>query len=162
MPNWCANRVIIKGPRPVRDAFVARVKPSDPEDEDVLTFRNIVPLAASEDTYDGHCLHWGTKWDACDVKLEHHDDAHTVYFFQTAWSPPSNKILEAIAKMCPGTSVDLRYAERGLEYYGYWSDGEHKQWKFQNDDVVVVDEDAGEYKLREGLALYSDLYDKSG
>jgi hypothetical protein len=50
----------------------------------------------SEDWYDWCVFNWGTKWGC----YEPHGE-HTAYNFTTAWSPPSKKIFEMLAKDIP-------------------------------------------------------------
>ena len=198
MPNHCGNRLTVTGDFKDRQEFVDGVR-EKPESEEVkiedlkpLDFNRIIPEPPNVDKWvdtsvprhpiqlflgmNGGCIawrnkHWGTKWGAYEVVLEHNEEK-TVFTFQTAWAPPNENLMKAMAAKFPKVKLDLRYAERGVEFYGYWTPEKSECWKFQNDDVQPIyesddetDEDEREpcdYKLRPGLALYADLYAMSG
>lgn len=98
------------------------------EDED-FSFKYIAPepIFLNEDEYDWYgwrIQNWGTKWDAYDVnKLEKKtNEDGTLYFrytFDTAWNPPY-KWIEAIAKKCPNTNVELYWADEDLPQSGWF------------------------------------------
>lgn len=184
MPNHCGNRLTVKGDFKDRDAFVKAVR-SEPdgknEEETLLDFEKIIPTPQNPQPsrqdpmmmlfgggggwYGWRCENWGTKWNSYDTILEH-DEKKTVYTFLTAWSPPNENFMNAMTNKFPNVEFDLRFAEKGCEFYGYWTKDKHETWKFQNDDVeeiLVEDTDEVEdYKLRPGLSLYADIYNISG
>ena len=155
MPNYCANRLTLTGSFAKRQALVDQVKSEDA----IFSFTTIVPEAPESDWYHWRIQHWGCKWDAGDAELEFHDEERTVYFFQTAWGPPNASFMTQMAAKFAGIGIDLRFAEAGMEFYGYWTPDKAETWSFQNDDVQEVEE---EYHLRPGLELYADLYQRSG
>lgn len=185
MPNYCANRLTVTGKFEERQKFVDGVRElvsqedkSDNEESSLLDFSRIIADPKEADKQFGipecdplgchwHNNYWGTKWNALEVSLKH-DKEETVYTFLTAWSPPNEYFMKALAISFPNVELDLRYAERGVKFYGYWTNKKEIKgecWKFQNDDVVsLVDEEGEEYdnKLRPGLELYADLFDMSG
>jgi hypothetical protein len=168
MPNHCANRLTVTGTFEERQKFVDEMKGCEYD----LDFNKIVPEPVDDSRIIGWRIkHWGSKWGAYECELDHNDDK-TVYTFHTAWSPPCNTFMEKMNEKFPELKFDLRYAESGCEFYGFWvSDpkdgvrGERcKEWKFQNDDIIETEDDDGcfEYNLRKGLELYADLYERSG
>ena len=175
MPNHCGNRLTVTGDFKARQEFVDGVKNED-DDPKIFDFHRVVPIPDKMDTVDGHNHFWGTKWGAYDGKLEHNEEK-TVFTFLTAWCPASNEFMEILAAKFPNVKLDLRYAEQGVGFYGYWTNIERENlwktglakqtecWKFQNDDVRCIDGDEEreeEYKLRPGLEMYAKLYDMSG
>ena len=52
--------------------------------------------------YDWHCDFWGTKWNACDTRIEDDDTVS----FDTAWSEPT-PIFEALSAMYPGLIFEI-------------------------------------------------------
>jgi hypothetical protein len=194
MPNHCGNRITVTGEFKDRQYFVNEVKTTSEDGEELLDFNKIVPEpskaelgqqpmsgnlflgyfdAVTPNWYTWRCKHWGTKWNSYEVTLKH-DEKETVYTFQTAWAPPNDNLMKAMVAKFPKVQLDLRYAERGCEFYGYWTPEKNESWKFQNDDIEPIyysedeeEEEEGEkepydYKLRPGLSLYADLYQMSG
>jgi len=204
MPNHCGNRLTVTGDFKDRQAFVEAVREKPESDEtksdelSALDFDQILPQPEDVDRwvdpearsrgpmailfgtsggwYGWRCKYWGTKWGAYEVELKH-DEKETVFTFQTAWAPPNENLMNAMAAKFPNVKLDLRYAERGCEFYGYWTNIERmnvygteplekaKCWKFQNDDIVHIEgteEVEEDWKLRPGLELYADLYEMSG
>lgn len=161
MPNHCANRLTVSGTRAARDAFVAAMR----SDETALDFNRVV--RRPDDVRDAlsWCVqNWGTKWGAYAVETTHSDVA-TVYTFHTAWAPPSPAFMRKMAAKYPDVRLDLRFAERGVEFYGYWTAESHAEWNLQNGDVVEEVDADGEFvdsHLRAGLELYADLFRNSG
>lgn len=158
MPNYCANRLTIFGSIKDRKDFLSAVK----TEKSLFTFNNIVPEPTDDDDgwYNWRIENWGCKWDASDTKIEQDDDEKTVLTFLTAWAPPNSKFMSILASQFPSLAFDLRFAERGVEFYGYWTKDKNQTWNFQNDDIIQTDED--DYTLREGLHQYKDLFERSG
>jgi hypothetical protein len=50
---------------------------------------------------------WGTKWNACDATLEIEDSTMFVYRFCTAWSQPSEELMQALAKVIANAGVEM-------------------------------------------------------
>ena len=170
MPNHCGNRITVTGDYKDRDAFVQKVQ-SDVKGKEpiLLDFNKIIPEPEdNKGWFMWRNANWGTKWGSYDVKLKHNQE-ETVYTFLTAWGPPNNTLMEAMQDQIPNVKLDLRYAERGCEFYGYWTNEKNECWPFQNDDIedVYASEDSDceepvDYVLRDGLKLYADLYEMSG
>lgn len=137
MPNHCGNRITVTGDFKARDTFVQGVK-GDKDDAKPLEFGKIIPEPEDVNNWappgpssplqlfmGGGCIswrneYWGNKWGAYEAVLEHTQEK-TVYTFLTAWSPPNDNLMKAMAAKFPDVKLDLRYAECGVEFYGYWT-----------------------------------------
>ncbi len=73
-------------------------------------------LYGAVDWYDWNCLHWGTKWNACEPNLVRKGN-RLLYCFDTAWSPPI-PVVSKLASMFPELSFTLRYFEGGMGFKG--------------------------------------------
>ena len=72
--------------------------------------------------YDFAISEWGTKWDACDVRLVDNDDEDMLEIdFDTAWSPPE-ALYNRLTEM--GFAVEAVFCESGCDFIGYYRDGE--------------------------------------
>ena len=69
--------------------------------------------------YDWCNEHWGTKWDACDLSITVTEDK-VLGYFSTAWAPPIGfyAFMED-----SGVKVDAKYAESGMDYAGFYKNG---------------------------------------
>lgn len=70
-----------------------------------------------EETYDGdtgwsswNCSNWGTKWNACDVRLKEETDEELHYYYETAWSPALPALEYATTKY-PELTFRVTYTE---------------------------------------------------
>jgi hypothetical protein len=124
MPNWCQNLLVISG----SEADVQKFELANYKDAQTLTFSAAVPMPESkqDDWYNWNCEHWGTKWDATDVKinrdqeqgwLKDEDDVHLSYRFSTAWSDP-DQWFERMAPQWPDLKFLLNYVELGCDFSG--------------------------------------------
>ena len=68
--------------------------------------------------YHWNIQNWGTKWDACNVSIEYHDESQIEIEFDTAWSPPE-PICERLREMFEDIHVSWFYDEPGMEFAGY-------------------------------------------
>jgi hypothetical protein len=136
MPNWCSNGLIVTGPKKDLDAFKATLNTKDKDGEDIeFSFAQTVPPPAnlshdslsSEETaalaakgiphwYEWQIANWGTKWDACEARVEVKAKSVKVWF-DTAWSPPSAWFKSVVAKY-PTLTFEMGYCECGMNYYG--------------------------------------------
>jgi hypothetical protein len=133
MPNWCANKLTIRGPEAEVVAFkekaVGHSPWSRPEElvnvePNALNFHNLVPipdevLAAGYEAagYDWEKKNWGCMWGANDTLVVDEWERVVMYEFNTAWSPPS-AFLEALAKKLPTLLFILEYEELGCGFKG--------------------------------------------
>ena len=102
------------------------------------------------DNWYGWCCHnWGTKWGCYDNVI---DDA--VYTFTSAWCPPSNRVLEALAKDIPNFVFTFE-EETGWGGEHQYQDGKlMEKTEYDGPDFYEVDWDvripSGElYQLKE-------------
>lgn len=102
------------------------------------------------DNWYGWCCHnWGTKWGCYDNVI---DDA--VYTFTSAWCPPSNRMLEALAKDIPNFVFTFE-EETGWGGEHQYQDGKlMEKTEYDSPDFYEVDWDVrippGElYQLKE-------------
>ena len=133
MPNWCANKLTIRGPEADVTAFKQRAvghSPwSKPEElanvePSALNFHSLVPvpdevLAAAYEKagYDWEKEHWGCKWGATEAAILDEWEGLVMYEFNTAWSPPL-ELLEALAAKFPNLVFVLEYEEPGCAFKG--------------------------------------------
>ena len=128
MPNWCVNRLTVKGP--VADVASFREKavgypPWLPKEvPDPLNFHSLLPVPAdlvaneySEAAETWERDHWGCKWGAAECELIDAWPNELIYGFQTAWSPPI-EFLKAVSQQWPTLVFLLDYEEPGECFKG--------------------------------------------
>ena len=120
MPNWCGNRLVVRGDSASIAAFWEDNKESmeDAEDEtylEELSFKRAVPLLDNEDR-DERGEKWGTSQDAYEVGVSE-TDGMLEYDILTAWSPPT-KWLATVAEKNPALEFRLDYTEPGENFAG--------------------------------------------
>jgi len=150
---------------PELDITAGREGPDDSPEQKAL-------VAAEESNLDkyGHknwydwCVNnWGTKWNAGGdnpdmmVDYDYDEDGDTVialFQFDTAWAPPLG-VLEKLMDTHPELSIECRYHEPGVGFFGVWTDGsdrcyETEQFPKSNDpfwtqhqDGLLLDETFG-------------------
>lgn len=147
MPNWCENRLYVRGERDRLADFQQKVA-GDPLAYDtpqaktalVLHFSSVRPtppelLSADRkenpgvfpDWYTWRLENWGTKWDLTGVDVcAEIDDTSLTYYFETAWTPPSRWV-EFVQKMWPDLKFRLEYYEPGIGFWGYLTKEGHER-----------------------------------
>ena len=121
MPNWCYNRLEVRGPTgAIHDVF-------DPAIANENDFFNVIkprPADEEENWYNWNIGNWGTKWDVSpeQVDIEDDDDGMSTVStnFDSAWAPPI-AIAEHLHEL--GFEVRLYYYEPGVAFAGVWEDG---------------------------------------
>lgn len=137
MPNWCYNRLEVRGStRAIHDVF-------DPAIANENDFFNVIkprPADEEENWYNWNIGNWGTKWDVSPEQLEIEDDddgMSTVSTnFDSAWSPPI-AIAEHLHEL--GFEVRLYYYEPGVGFAGVWEDGDddcYELGSMTSDEIV--------------------------
>ena len=134
MPNWCENDVTIECED--LDSILDFLH----DEENLFSFDKLIPYpqeyiekdkaaeaAFKEGNYlpDGYnqggynwCIeNWGTKWDACETKMDRVDKDLIVFHFDTAWAPPE-PVIEALAKKFPTAIVSHEFFEGGMGFSG--------------------------------------------
>ena len=75
---------------------------------------------------------WGTKWGIYDVDFTPHTKRGALLSFQSAWSPPSVAVFQALAKKFPNLTFEIEYFEGGAAYCGgmtFWSEHECEDYE---------------------------------
>ena len=144
MPNWCSNRLYVKGkPEKVKE-FTDTLGEEDANNvRSDFSFHQTVPMPeecsrgmlpagySGPNWYDWSIENWGTKWDACEVDCEadgiqshvqnaiDRDLEETVIDigFDTAWSPPFEWMEKASEKF-PELDFEIAFSECGMDFYG--------------------------------------------
>lgn len=146
MPNWCENNLVLGVPnKEEADKIVAVLESSD---DGVGILNHLMPEPKEEytdgddaadknkvfpDWYNWRVNHWGTKWEV-DVqhwnKEENDDGSYTFNMnFDSAWSPPVGVYEEVFKKHNQGWSVYATYIEGGMDFMGYFEDGEDNSYQ---------------------------------
>lgn len=137
MPNWCANRLTLKGTKEQIEEFATAFKrgetcetyiprPVDLEGE-------LITEVGPDHWYTFSVENWGTKWDIggtddagpgtakiVSYKKEGEDRVEITVAFDSAWSPPIGLYVK-LKQM--GLYVDASYFEGGMGFAGIWQDG---------------------------------------
>ena len=161
MPNYCNNVVEIRGPQKVVKALVdhrldfMKIYPY-PKDLDIVAGRSGADdspeqkaLVAAEQSnlkkygyknwYDWCVSEWGTKWNAggsdnADMQIdfdEDGDDSIALFQFDTAWAPALG-VMQKLMDTHPELSIECRYHEPGVGFFGVWTDGSDRCYEFEN------------------------------
>ena len=88
-----------------------------------------IPLTESEvrrleeqygaaDAWEWVLIHWGTKWDFDDVRIEEIEGG-IVYLFNTAWSPPL-PVLWVLTSLFPSLNFHLYYVDIQMPFEGVY------------------------------------------
>lgn len=158
MPNWCTNKLYVRGAQEELDKFAERVR-GDLNGKDLaLSFQTIapqpeglekeVPLFGSalgkreplivEGWYAWRLQNWGTKWDLADVYTSIGTE-EILYEFDTAWSPPTELIKHLLEKY-PALRFLLEYAECGNDFWGVLDTKEELFTEGDSQDVTGAPE----------------------
>ena len=152
MPNYCSNVVEIQGPQHILKTLVEhrldfmKIHPY-PKELDITAGREgpddspeQIRLVAAEKSnlkrygyrnwYDWCVNNWGTKWNAggdndamqVDYDEDVNDQGIALFQFDTAWAPPLG-VLEKLMETHPELSIECRYHEPGVGFFGVWTDG---------------------------------------
>jgi len=152
MPNYCSNVVEIQGPQHILKTLVdhkldfQKIHPYPPE-LDITAGREGADdspeqkaLVAAEKSnlkrygyrnwYDWCVNNWGTKWNAGGdndaMQVDYDEDVGNqgiaLFQFDTAWAPPLG-VLEKLMETHPELSIECRYHEPGVGFFGVWTDG---------------------------------------
>lgn len=132
MPNWCSNRVTLRGSA----AAIADIEQTLSTPDKGL-FESIIPFPSGEWDYSWCVENWGTKWDASILSFEREEEEIITIEFDTAWSPPS-KIYEKLDEM--GIEVEAYYYEPGVSFVGkYTSEDGDECYEFDLTESSIAD-----------------------
>lgn len=135
MPNWCDNKLIIKGSKEALDKFLNThiiegcfdfntviPQPTKPEDCDPSF---VLPLTNDNtewfDWYSWNIRYWGTKRNADDTLVVRNFDTVVAIFFYTAWSPAIFIIEKLIDIYKDSLIFEYAYFEPGMMFGGLLS-----------------------------------------
>ena len=152
MPNYCSNVVEIHGPQHILKTLVdhkldfQKIHPY-PKALDITAGREGADdspeqkaLVAAEESnlkkygyknwYDWCVNNWGTKWNAGGdndaMQVDYDEDVNNqsiaLFQFDTAWAPPLG-VMEKLMDTHPELSIECRYHEPGVGFFGVWTDG---------------------------------------
>lgn len=140
MPNWCQNRLIVRGPSELIQSLFGNNKCTLqsllPCPQELLDISSPAPKQFQEinikkyghaDWY-GWCVsNWGTKWDPgpfdgdiIQIKEKKSKKSKVSEFtcaFDSAWAPPV-QAFETICEKYPELSLRLEYFESGCSFFG--------------------------------------------
>ena len=193
MPNWCNNNITITGPiSKIEPLYQQAIS----EDDDQGLLNAMVPRPAelndttapssdseerqaelrekygTDNWYDWSVNNWSTKWDVSPEGLEFidHGDgtAEITGWFDSAWAPPIGAY-ETFIEENPDCSIEASYHEPGMDFAGFWVDGEDehmedlhaehsKPEELQSDLYKRLDE---EYNLSENYDMWDEEMDDS-
>ena len=185
MPNYCNNVVEIRGPVAQVKALVdhkldfmkihpypkalditaGREGPDDSPEQKALVAAEESNLAkyGHKNWYDWCVNNWGTKWNAGGdnpdmmVDYDYDEDGDTVialFQFDTAWAPPLG-VMQKLMDTHPELSIECRYHEPGVGFFGVWTDGSDRCYETeqfpkstdpfwtQHQDGLLLDETFG-------------------
>jgi hypothetical protein len=138
MPNHISNLLTVDGSRHRVTTLFETIKPSEPDNKDVIDFEKIIPMpphifrgspimdedgeitgyglsAADEEKYGAeNCwyqwsrTHWGTKWNAYSSVIR----GNGIYF-QTAWHAPF-PVIAALTAQFPDFTITLQWADEDI------------------------------------------------
>ena len=120
MPNWCLNKLIVKGPDKDLAAFKQQAAGSDSEGKAMpLSFNTLVPLPTNqkENWHAWQSDNWGTKWDLDAETVVTEGRGQVTYEFNSAWAPPAAWLIK-VAKLFMTLRFTLMYAEPGMQFAG--------------------------------------------
>ncbi len=145
MPNYCSNQMVINNPNEdvralireavASDEFFASLFPVEEMTDEVLEGLyddDEVGYKMASDMvshYGKQIVGWGTKWDACDVEVDEHEDK-VVLSFLTAYSPPI-PFYERMRKE-HGWSIQASYEEGGMDFAGKYDNGKNTTIEFSD------------------------------
>ena len=160
MPNWCANKLIIrhndqKKIKEVAEAYnkcellkyfkpcpeelytegITRYSADHPEVYDSLR-REMKEKYGYESWYEWCVTNWGTKWDISTYEPEVEADGNRLELsFDTAWSPPIEAMETAEEQ---GFTVELLFYESGVGFCGIYEDGDYLELEADSEDAEEI------------------------
>lgn len=173
MPNWCYNNLDITATNDEQKAMLERVSRAEPEDGFIGQFiplpeilknttspapkdidaelqQKMIAETGHDNWYDWQVSNWGTKWDP-DVMSAEFDGTTLSVSFDSAWSPPIGfyEWLQA-----QGYEVYANYYEPGMDYGGFWIDGDDNCISDVS-EIARQDEESWDDDFRELNEIYA-------
>ena len=75
---------------------------------------------------------WGTKWGIYETDFTPHTKRGALFAFQSAWSPPSVAVFQALSEKFPNLTFELEWFEGGGGFCGgmtFWSEQECEDYE---------------------------------
>lgn len=145
MPNWCNNKLIIKGTKDKLEEFIHKHFNNNNE----LDFATIVPEEYDQDGdiwYAWRVRNWGTKWNACYVDIAWIPDT-LIIMYDTAWTP-NIPITIKLFELYPELEITHTYYEGGMDIAGKLTrEGNYESYntkQFALDEGFITEEDYAE------------------
>jgi len=158
MPNWCNNKIIIKGKS--LNEFKKTLNTMNGEKKIVeFSFHQIVPRPENcINVRSWNIDNWGSKWDidSCEIEYEYDDNKTISIECNTAWSPPTDWACNCLKKF-DDLSIEIGYSEGGMAYFGVWKDNINEYIPHDDNDVIY-DEDEFEFIYSKRLQEHLDKY----
>lgn len=126
MPNHTTIILTVTGNQTQREQFTKDIN----GENGALDFEKLYPIPPGQDWYKWSIQHWGTKWNAYEIKeWEYYSDFQTIHY-QTAWNPPA-AFFVYVSKLYPLLTFLNEYADEGGRFIGYHT--------IQNGQIDFVD-----------------------
>lgn len=61
---------------------------------------------------------WGTKWGVYETDFTPYTKRGALFSFQSAWSPPADRVFQALSDKFPDLTFEIEYFEGGAAYCG--------------------------------------------
>ena len=177
MPNWCNNNISISGPIETIKTIWEQAT-AEGEDNGLLDAMMPMPkeLNGTEGMSDGpnwyswRVENWGTKWEVSTEGLEFTDNgdgtASIDGWFDSAWAPPIGAY-ENFCDMMDNCSLSASYYEPGMDFAGFWVDGEdeycedlHSEYKAGDDASDLYKRLDDEFGLSEQFEQWDEDYEE--
>lgn len=110
MPNHIAN-ILSFDTDEVTESKINDFLRGKENDEDEISFENVIPSPEEENWYNWRIENWGTKWDAYDT-FRYSDNS---IGFNTAWNHPF-PVVKKISEIFPDVTFNVKYADEDLGY----------------------------------------------
>ena len=122
MPNWCENKLVVRGEEKDMTKFLKilgeNATLSDTKRlQDILNAFHPIPEEEQENCRQWNIDNWGTKWDVECSEDAFIEDDHVELLFDSAWGPPV-AWLKKVAKDYPKLKFSLKYDEPGMCFMG--------------------------------------------
>jgi len=126
MPNWCENRMVVKGKREEVDRFLSKARGEGEDKDSPVSLAKLVPIPKElldGESYYWRIANWGSKWDLCECAIMSRKDyknglSMVEVDYQTAWSPICEGLCK-ISGLFPQLEFYHKYIEEGIGFAGY-------------------------------------------
>lgn len=131
MPNWCSNKLIVRGRRADISEFMNLL---DGVKGEHGFFDAIYPMpknlkSPNDGWYNWSLSNWGTKWDVYNSqgewdRLDWKDGRGVSLQFSTAWSPPL-EAMQHLSEKLPKLKITISYSDPDMMMTGKETYGPH-------------------------------------